>query len=92
MVGKNERSEAVILCSHVANGKPILLAMRTEPENESDSGWQMLCNCHKENWEDAKVCSVYEVLNLEPSLESVIDLPPDITFVRDDVSSKWEKV
>lgn len=83
---------AVIVCAHVANGEPVLLAMRTEPESEYDSGWQFLCNCHEENWEDAKVFSVSEALDLEPSLEGFIDLPPDVTIVRDDVSSAWKKV
>lgn len=92
MVDKVVRGSAVILCPHVFNGAPILLAMRTEPEGEYDSGWQLLCNCYEENWEDAKVCSVSEALELEPSLERFIDLPPDVTIVRDDVSLVWEKI
>jgi invasion protein IalB len=86
------RGSAVIVCAHVANGAPVLLAMRTKPQGEYDSGWQLLCNCHEENWEDAKVCSVSEALDLEPSLKGFIDLPPDVTIIRDDVSSAWKKV
>lgn len=80
------------MCAHVANGAPVLLAMRTEPESEYDSGWQPLCNCHEGSWKDAKVCSVPEALDLEPSLEGFIDLPPNVTIIRDDVFSTWKKV
>lgn len=86
------RGATVILCSHVASGKPVLLAMRTEPEEEYDSGWQLLCNCYEERWEEAKVCSVSEALDLEPSLEKFIDLPPEVTIVRDNVDSAWKKI
>lgn len=85
------RNSAAILCSHVADGShPMLLVVRTEPENKSDSGWQVLCNAHEENWENAKVWSISEVLQHEPSLEDHIDAPPGTTIVRDGVSSEWE--
>ena len=90
MLDKIKKDSAVILCSHVANGAPILLAIRTEPAFEYDSGWQVLCNCHEENWKDAKIYSISEVLDLEPSLEDFIELPPDITIVRDDILSEWK--
>lgn len=91
MVGKVSRESAVILCSHIVCGAPILLAMRTEPEDEDDSGWQFICNCHEENWEEAKVCSVSEALELEPSLKNFIDLPYDLTMVRESESSEWSR-
>jgi hypothetical protein len=52
-----DQSLAVILCSHIASGrKSILIAIRTEPENEMDSGWQLLCNTvENEDWQEAKV-------------------------------------
>lgn len=90
MVKKVSRDSAVILCSHVANGEPVLLAIRTEPENENDSGWQFLCNSHEEDWKDAKVCSVSEALVLEPALDRFIDQPPGITVVRDNASLEWK--
>ena len=91
MVAEVSRNSAVILCSHVANGEPVLLAIRTEPENENDSGWQFLCNCHEEDWKDAKVCSVSEALVLEPALNRFIDHPPGISVVRGNASLEWKK-
>lgn len=92
MVGKVSRESAVILCSHVAFGAPVLSAMRTEPEDEFDSGWQIICNCHEENWADAKVCSLSEALELAPSLKYFIDLPYDVTIVRGSESSEWSRI
>ncbi len=89
---KVDRNSAVILCSHVADGSfPILAAIRNEPDDESDSGWQVLCNAHEENWKDAKIWSVSEVLQYEPSLEVYIDTPSDITIVREGTSSSWKE-
>jgi hypothetical protein len=66
--------------------------MRTESESEFDSGWQLLCNCHEEDWQEAKVCSVSEALDLEPALERFIDDPAGVTVVRENASSEWRKV
>lgn len=36
--------KAAMVCVHVARGAPILRAIRDEPLEEADSGWQFLCN------------------------------------------------
>ncbi len=94
MEEKIGRELAVVLCSHIAEGKsPILLAVRDEPEEEYDSGWQFLCNStDEEDWENAKVCSVEDVLKIEPTLEEYIDTPANLAIVRKDESSPWEEV
>ncbi len=60
-------SRAAIVCSHIAVGRlPILRAIRTDPLEPEDSGWQFLCNSGKEEKEgDAQVWFVSEVLSLE---------------------------
>ena len=86
-----DQNSAVILCSHVANGgKPIFLAFRAEPENEADSGWQFLCNTvEDENWQEAKVWSISEVLSIEPSLDAYIEYPAGTNLMRTDSASEW---
>ena len=93
MSGKIKRNSAVILCAHVASGShPIRLAIRSEPEDENDSGWQILCDAHEESWEDAKVWALSELLEHEPSLENYIDAPPGTTVIRDGESPNWSVV
>ena len=85
------RNFAAILCTHVVNNHhPILLAIRTEPEDDMDSGWQFLCNSvMEEDWQTSQVWSISEVLELEPSIESYIDSPPGTTIFRDSNDSDW---
>ena len=82
---------AVILCSHVANGKlPILYAERSEPIEDTDSGWQCLCYSGlAEDPDAAKVCSVHELLHLEPSLVPYVDSPPGTRLVRTSAADAW---
>ncbi len=85
---------AAILCPHVVDDrKPILFATRSEPENEADSGWQFLCNTGaEENWQDAKVGSIAEVLQLEPTLAEYIEMPAGTTLVRESIDKQWQHV
>lgn len=89
-----ENKLAAILCSHVVDDRlPILFATRTEPENDADSGWQFLCNTGvEEKWQDAKVGSIDEVLQLEPSLQAYIELPAGTTLIRENDSTEWQRV
>lgn len=88
-----EKSAAVILCPHVASGShSILMAVRTEPVNEADSGWQFLCNVEEDLPEDAQVWSVSEVLQLDPSLRDYINAPPGTTIMRESNSASWKRM
>ena len=85
---------AAILCTHVAAGeRPIGLAIRTEPIEAKDSGWQFLCNCEvDEDADEAKIWLINEVLAMEPTLAEYINRPPRIELVRTDPLSPWETV
>ncbi len=86
-------SGAAIVCSHVSSGKyPILLAERSEPGETVDTGWQFVCNSgEEENIETAKVWALNEILALEPTLISLMDLPPGTVLQRDSANSPWKK-
>lgn len=85
------RKAAAILCGHVARHEnPMLLAVRTEPEEEQDSGWQFLCNAaDDEDWREAQTWDISEVLELEPSLAPYIDLLAGTVLVRAIRFSEW---
>lgn len=91
MIDKKSYSGAVIVCSHVAAGKPILFAERSESEEEVDTGWQFVCDSGiKETIATAQVWALDEVLELEPSLRQLIDLPPGTELKRTDANSPWK--
>ena len=93
MTSNREDNRAAIVCSHIAKGGlPVLLAVRTEPSEPEDSGWQFLCNSGKEETEsEAQVWLVSEVLDLEPGLAAFINLPVGTRLLRTNLNSKWTK-
>jgi len=87
------RQCAAIVCSHVAMGrKPILLAERSEPEEASDSGWQFLCGLEEEDWTTAQVWSVHEVVEIDKSLDRLVEMPIGTRLVRPAATAEWERV
>lgn len=80
-----------IVCSHVAAGThPILQAVRTEPTEVGDSGWQFLCNSGQPEDEDfARVWTIEEVLSSDPSLQEWINAPIETTLWRQNKDSSW---
>ena len=85
---------AAILCEHVANeGFPILRAIRDEPLEDADSGWQFVCDSGKSEDEDnAQVWAISEVLEIEPSLTEYIDESPGTVLERKNKDSQWKKM
>lgn len=94
MNSKKNYSGAVIVCSHVASGKyPIMLAERSEPGDEVDTGWQFVCAAMPhDNVQDAQVWALDEVLELEPSLRGLVDKPPGTRLVRSSKSAQWQVI
>jgi hypothetical protein len=90
---KNDSNDrrATIVCKHIANGRlPILRAVRTEPLEPEDSGWQFLCNSGSEEREaEAEVWLVKEVIEYESSLAAFINLPVGTTLSRSNAASQW---
>lgn len=91
MITNYKDRRAAIVCSHIARERyPILHAIRTEPLEPEDSGWQFLCNSGKEEQEEeAEVWLVGEVLGFEPSLSSFINSPVGTRLSRPDGTAKW---
>jgi len=87
-------SLAAIVCDHVASGqKPILLAVRTAPEDPDDSGWQFLCASDDHESEDqAQVWLLSEVLRKHPELTWWVSSPAGTRLGRKDERSPWMPV
>jgi hypothetical protein len=85
-------SGAAIICAHAASGKyPIMIAERSEPADDLDTGWQFLCMAESHNnVEDAKIWGLDEILDLEPSLRDFVDQPPGTRLLRKSPNSAWE--
>ena len=80
-----------IVCAHVADGEPILRAIRDNPMDPDDSGWQFLCDSGAdEHIEDAQIWSVTQVVEREPSLLAFINSPVGTPITRTDVNSQWK--
>lgn len=90
-IHKVTRSNAAIVCSHIAEAKnPVVrFAQRDVPEEAADSGWQFFCGVEEENWRDAQVWSISDVLQIAPDLAEFIDLPPGSTLSRADSDEGW---
>jgi len=76
-------SGAALVCTHVADqSQPIRLAFRIEPAEPVDSGWQFFCgNTAEEDPSTARVWSLRDVLNDQPSLRRFLSAPPGTELV-----------
>jgi hypothetical protein len=89
--GRDIADSAVLVCTHFAeDGLPIRLARRDEPVHEVDTGWQFHCDARDHAAEtDAIVCSVRELVEIDPTLLSILDNPPRTAFRRESAEGPW---
>ena len=80
---------AAIVCGHIAKGAAINLAMRTEPVDFGDSGWQFLCGLGNESTSESQVLAIDEVLKKEASLRPYINLPVGTVIRRSLLQNDW---
>ena len=87
------RNAAAILCEHVAAKQyPMTHAVRSDPVDADDSGWQFLCNSGlPEDPEKAQVWLLREVLAIEPGLELFVGEPPGTHLLRAAPGDRWRK-
>jgi hypothetical protein len=72
------------ICSHVfENSRPILLVANSKGD------WQFLCG---DNHNDIpKVVGINHLLNRDPSLREVLDLPENWEAERDNPQAPWQR-
>jgi hypothetical protein len=90
--GSYDDSGVAIVCEHIhSNSLPILLAVKSEPTQPEDSGWQFQCNnANQEDYKKAKVWSVREVLMYDPTLAGFLGHAAGTKLVRQDTKSEWK--
>jgi hypothetical protein len=82
---------AAIVCREVAvDNAPILYAVRSEPEDVADSGWQFLCGRGNEDPAFAQVWALHEVLDRDQSLRPFFGLPFGTILERSSANARWK--
>jgi hypothetical protein len=72
----------VFICKHVFQGHPVLFASRV------DGDWQLLCGgIHDDG--DGMVAHLRHLIDGDPSIEAILDLPAEFEAERDAVGSPW---
>ena len=79
------RDTACITCSHVmSDGAPVLFVTH----DADDSGWQFLCD-GEHDIEDAIVIGMGSVIDLDPTLNGLHDMPEGYGATRDAFGAPW---
>jgi len=79
------RDTACITCSHVmSDGAPVLFVTH----DADDGGWQFLCGA-EHDIEDAIVIGMGSVIDLDPTLNSLHDMPEGYGATRDALGAQW---
>jgi hypothetical protein len=74
------------VCSHVFTKRgPVLLVSR------ADGDWQLLCGSAHDEAEIPQVVGLNHVVDDDPSLREIMDLPSDWEAERSTYGSEWER-
>jgi hypothetical protein len=80
---------AAVVCPYIAAKRlPVIYAVRDEPTEPADSGWQFLSK-ETVGPEDLKVWSLQEILDYEPSLRAHMGVPIGTELWRESVADAW---
>ena len=79
-----------MICTHVSREKKaILFAAHDEQLEPEDSGWQFSCGRHGHSDDQLKVWLLSEVVDLDPTVRSVLDAEVGTAFQRDSMRQPW---
>lgn len=76
---------AVFICSHILDGKEKILFVSHDAD---DGAWQFLCG-KEHNESDARIVSLKYVLDLDPTIVKLKDLPLGYCAERKSKNDKW---
>lgn len=72
------------VCSHVFDARrPVLLV------SHEDGEWQLLCGGAHDPDETPRVVGLQHLVERDPSLQELLDLPPDWEAERESTGSPW---
>lgn len=77
---------AVFTCVHILEGDADICYVT---HDEDDGGWQFLCGeNHDES--DARIVSLKQIVEMDPSVGALSDMPLGYGAVRNDKASPWK--
>lgn len=80
----DDREREVFVCSHVAAQAPILYV-----SHDADSDWQFLCGAPHEDAEGARLISLGQVVEADPTLNQLAKLGSGQQATREQVGADW---
>jgi hypothetical protein len=80
--------DTAIVCRHVADGAPILLAARAEPDGTAASEWRFGCAL-ADAAEDLRIVPLVEVVRRDPSAVEIVLHPRGTALERPALGSRW---
>lgn len=78
---------AVITCYHILEGNGDICYVS---HDEDDGGWQFLCDLDSHSESDARIVSLKQIFDKDPSVELLADMPLGFCAVRADKDSEWK--
>jgi hypothetical protein len=81
-----------IVCEHIASRETkIRCGFRTQAIESVDSGWQFFCGKYEDEDPDkAQIWLLQEVVDLEPTLASLVTSSPNVQIWRESDDSPWQ--
>lgn len=78
---------AVVVCRHVLDGThPVLLVSKIDGE------WQFLCGASHQGTADYRLVGIGHVVERDPTLNEILDLPDNWDAERNNVSATWRRL
>jgi hypothetical protein len=77
---------ACITCCHVLERTASILHVT---HDEDDGGWQFLCGADGHTMEHAKVLSMCEIVEIDPSVNGLHGMPQGVGAYREKVGGEW---
>jgi hypothetical protein len=78
------KNTACFTCDHVLSGKPILYV-----SHDQEGDWQFLCGQNNHTEANAKIISLKEASELDPSINNLFEMPLGVGAERDSIQDKW---
>ena len=83
---KDPENTACLTCRHVLERTGSILHVT---HDEDDGMWQFLCGADSHTEEDAKILSMREIVEIDPSVNGLHGMPLGVGAYREKVGGDW---
>jgi Uncharacterized protein conserved in bacteria len=83
---KESENVMVFTCRHILEGKADICYVT---HDEDDGAWQFLCG-QNHNESDARIVSLKNIVDIDPSVGALADMPLGCGAIRENKSSQWK--